>query len=296
MLTKVGNSLQKIGEGPGAPAKFIKCLQIWLRSAFGESFAQRGNVLSHAVQDDYHSCGIITINTLAHAALGKRLWETSQAVEERLNWFIRLATESKKHQGQSTAPIPESKTQDHRYVLSNLLNPKHDPAPLAYSASAMLDYDSDSSSSSHSSTESAIADTVDGADIPNPLSESEPVIMASSGQHAVNVPSAHKSISVMDENVDDNIDSPANLECLLDNRAKTLGRLAKRKRSEYDSVSDDGNSTDSCGSGRTTKYTKPGQGTSRSAIASRRLRQQLSNGTFQVDQKRLAAWKTKIEA
>jgi hypothetical protein len=69
----LGDSLADIGEGIGAPPKFVDNLQIWLKSAFGKRFHNRGNVLPHAVQDDHYSCGIIALNTLAHAIFDKPL-------------------------------------------------------------------------------------------------------------------------------------------------------------------------------------------------------------------------------
>lgn len=80
-----------MGKGSGAPTKFVKLLQDWLKKAFGKKFKNQGNILPHAIQDDGFSCSIIIANTIAHAMLGRPLWCPATAVGERLTWFQRMA-------------------------------------------------------------------------------------------------------------------------------------------------------------------------------------------------------------
>jgi len=156
--------LEAIRTGSGAPAKSITSLQKWLKSAFGKWFKGRGNTLSHAVQDDGYSCGIITLNTLAFAIFGHWLWESTHTVDEILQWFIHLSLSV------PAGPMLMAKSETvERHSLLNLFNPaipSHSALP-PFSIEKPHNYDSDFSCSSSSFNGSANgADGTENIDLP----------------------------------------------------------------------------------------------------------------------------------
>lgn len=52
--------------------------------------------MAHGVQLDWHSCGIVLPNTIAHAIQATLLWEQHQHIWERIQWFLRLASKTAK--------------------------------------------------------------------------------------------------------------------------------------------------------------------------------------------------------
>jgi hypothetical protein len=79
-----------------APLKMLQSLQKWLWYAFGRRFREAGNCMAHGRQLDWHSCGIIAPNTIAHAVMGTPLWEQRHYILERIRWFVRLASNKKR--------------------------------------------------------------------------------------------------------------------------------------------------------------------------------------------------------
>ncbi|KAG6905164.1 hypothetical protein DXG01_004460, partial [Tephrocybe rancida] len=75
------------------PKLFHKALLQWLQVVFNKHFKCSGNTLPCGEQDDTFSCGVIFGNTVNHAISGVPLWEQRRSVEERVNWFLRLALE-----------------------------------------------------------------------------------------------------------------------------------------------------------------------------------------------------------
>ncbi|KAF9481696.1 hypothetical protein BDN70DRAFT_991713 [Pholiota conissans] len=151
-----GDSFRENGKSSGAPTKFIDCLQLWIKSAFGKKFRSAGNTLEHAIQTDSYSCGVIAVNTIAHAIFNTPLWEQKKAVNSRLAWFIRFASCTPREI--PSAPInsknlcePDSLTvglveqasdAQSRMSLPNLLNPL--PCTPMTALSTPNNYDSDS--------------------------------------------------------------------------------------------------------------------------------------------------------
>jgi hypothetical protein len=74
------------------PVEIIRKVQWWLEGCFNGPFENLGDVLPHGHQHDSVSCGMCTINTAAHNALGDPLWTTSRGVFERVNWFRILCS------------------------------------------------------------------------------------------------------------------------------------------------------------------------------------------------------------
>ena len=141
----LGNSLEEVGQGVGAPARYIKSLQIWFKSLHGKSFKNRGNSLIHAVQNDSFSCSIITMNTIAHAIFQEPLWTPSDGYEHRLKWFKQL--------GSGVATIQNEHLEHTAFHVNQPANtPLPTPGTPAFQSRIhptiqnLLNYDSDSSS------------------------------------------------------------------------------------------------------------------------------------------------------
>ncbi|TFY61742.1 hypothetical protein EVJ58_g4317 [Rhodofomes roseus] len=79
-----GDSMESIST---APQKAIKALQKWLQREFGRKFTDRGNTLLHGQQKDTSSCGICTINTIAHALFGDDLFTHKTRQKLRVEYF-----------------------------------------------------------------------------------------------------------------------------------------------------------------------------------------------------------------
>ena len=73
------------------PTKFVQQLQWWLTKRFGSRFREDNTAMACARQDDFHSCGIISINTITHHVFGDALWEPSSKVSERVQWFNTIS-------------------------------------------------------------------------------------------------------------------------------------------------------------------------------------------------------------
>lgn len=73
------------------PDKFMGQLQCWLLRAFEARFSVDHKDLACALQNDTYSCGVVSANTIAHAALRDELWQPQTKSVARATWFILLA-------------------------------------------------------------------------------------------------------------------------------------------------------------------------------------------------------------
>jgi hypothetical protein len=270
----LGDSLSDTGKGLGAPPKFVQLLQVWLKQAFGKRFKNQGNILPHAVQDDRYSCAIVTANTIAHAVLDQPLWRPAAAITERLTWFMRMASSqaiSGVPSSQATNPPPEKEVEEDctrkpqnrsALTITDLLNPIQPTSPIQ-----SRDYDSDSESS-QSELNFTIDDdrsfTYDHAT--NTIQDSEP-----------STPLENESAMQVDDK------APTNLP-------QKRPQHSDSSNSDNDSSDNSSDSSDA----RPLKYVKSGDGTSKSAVASRSLRKSVKSGTFNINQEKYQNWKTKI--
>lgn len=283
----LGDSLSDTGKGTGAPPKFVQLLQVWLKQAFGKRFKNQGNILPHGVQDDGYSCAIITANTIAHAVLDRPLWCPAAAITERLTWFMRIASSqvipspaiSDVPSSSSTNPLEIEFDEDDTLkpqnrsalTITDLLNPIQPTSPIQ-----SHDYESDSESSQFElnfpidNDRSATYDHATNT-VPVTVAVSEPT-----------TPRQWENDSAMQ--VDD--EGQTNLP------PQKRPHYSDSSNSDSDSDSSDG-SSDSSGA-RPLKYVKSGEGTSKSAVASRSLRKSVKSGTFIINQEKYRNWKTKI--
>ena len=250
-----------MSKGSGAPTKFIASLQTWLKASFGKRFKSLGNCLDHVVQDDTYSCGIITANTIAHAILDRPLCHSKYAAEERLKWFMRPAS---LYQAKSAST---SSGEDVDMPLAALEDTPHMPTqPHKALAIANLLNPIGGEPSEFSPALGYDSDgSSDSEDIPNiPLR-----------------PLQKEVASVFEPG------------------SNSRKRLKPDSSTDSEAESSDGyeSSTVSISSTeekRKTKYVKAGEGTSRSAKASRTRREKLLDGTLTIEPWRINVWKKKV--
>ncbi|KAI0037576.1 hypothetical protein FA95DRAFT_1614075 [Auriscalpium vulgare] len=102
------------------PLDFTAKLQRWFRARFGGPFKYLGNSLRHGIQQDHNSCGICTVNTVAHATLGDLLWEPARRSEERAQWFCALVEAYCFPGARASIPVQEAEMSS----LHQILNPE----------------------------------------------------------------------------------------------------------------------------------------------------------------------------
>ena len=270
---KLGDSLLDIGKGSGAPPKFVQLLQVWLKQAFGKRFKNQGNILSHAIQDDRYSCAIITANTIAHAVLDQPLWRPTAALTERLTWFMRIASAqvipaiSGMPSSTNLNPLefddnslkPQNRS---ALTITDLLNPIQPTSPIL-----SRDYDSDSESSQSDGNTMLTYD--------------------------------HTARTTADSKASTPLENESAMQVDVDDKVLTNPTSQKRPRYPDSCDSDSNSSNDSsdipdASDTRPLKYVKPGDGTSKSAVASRSLRKSVKNGTFNINEEKFQNWRRKI--
>ena len=259
----LADSLYALNKGSGAPVKFIAALQTWLKHSFGKRFKSFGNSLDHVIQDDTYSCGIITANTIAHAILDRPLCHSIYATEERLRWFIRFA--SLYPVKSESGPAIQSEDIDMPLEVHANLPNSVGQAHKALSIADLLN-PIDSGPSEYPATNDYDSDnSFDSDDIPN-------------------VPKPPKL------NQDTYAPKP-------DSNGLKRERLESSIGSDTESSDGYESSTKSISSDeekRKTKYIKAGEGTSRSAMASRIRRQRFQEGTLRIEEWRFEDWKKKV--
>jgi hypothetical protein len=273
----LGDSLNEIGKGSGAPTKFILLLQAWLKLGFGKSFKNQRNILPHAVQEDTYSCSIITINTIAHAVLDKPLWRTEQAVAERLSWFVRLASGQntfKMTKGlenlyqldigptiHSNSDAPQCRA-GLRLAISELLN----PLPTSLLQPEHPNYTFESFESETDSDSACAKNRDDSVSIACTTANTE-------SDYAASRLCEHNSTLTF--NQEDEQENHVD-------QIHTEPAEARFKRLREDSSDFDSDSS-YLSDGPAKKNIRAGEGTSKSAVKSRLLRQKLADGTFKID-------------
>lgn len=266
-------------------------------------------MLRHAVQEDAYSCPIITANTIAHAVLNKPLWSTGRAVAERLSWFICFGLAHQALVDKSPASLgphigSDAPQRRAGLPISELLN------PLPASLSQPPEYDSETDSESSDGGEiqgenelEAKSHVKEAGELKGDswVRDDDEVSMAGT---AADSESDYPASSFWEDNstfsYEDEADVvldplPPDSTWFKQPMAATTAHF-KRER-EDSSDSDSGSSYYSEDDKQPAKkYIKAGEGTSKSAVASRALRQRLADGTFKIDRAKYRKWKDKILA
>jgi hypothetical protein len=284
--------LSQTGKGGGAPTKFVGLLQVWLKQAFGKRFKNQGNMLPHGVQDDGHSCAMFTSNTLAHGVLDRPLLSAEKIVAERLSWFIRLASTQKitiPTSPESSSSIKEDEPQRRNgLAITDLLNPVIDQP---------RDYDSDSESDSDISGYEG-EDRLEEDDTTTGNKDPASHILPDLASENLARDLESKSDFTMHEPEDDeaiNHDTPSLISATTDARTwkNIFGKRARSESSESDSGSSYYSDIDDADPSAH-KFIKAGEGSSKSAVASRGLRQKVKEGSFRIVDDKYQRWKKKV--
>ncbi|KAF6745911.1 hypothetical protein DFP72DRAFT_1153403 [Ephemerocybe angulata] len=99
--------------------KVVYAFKKWVEDKLGRTISIGGDELKHAHQNDSHSCGLITANTIESNIFGDSLWTPLTAAEGRLMWFNlggRLAIPRKQRAEAEKPPNP-------KLSIHHLLNP-----------------------------------------------------------------------------------------------------------------------------------------------------------------------------
>ena len=210
--------------------------------------------------------------------LNQPLWHPAAATTERLTWFMRLAS-AQAIPTELESNLPSSSTDQQKVELeeNDILIPQNHSAltimdllnPMQPTSTTQLelhDYDSDSESS-----------------------QSEPISKLTTNDDAM----------FADDNEGAVVDSKAStifeneLAMQIDDEGPTN---LPQKRPRYldwpKSDSDDDSSDDP--DIRPRKFTKSGEGTSKSAVASRLLRESVKEGSFTINDEKFQNWRSKI--
>ncbi|KAM6495644.1 hypothetical protein JOM56_008350 [Amanita muscaria] len=247
----------------GAPTKFMRNLLKWLNT-IGVNCTIQGDCLNHGAQRDWFSCGIIFANTISHAVFGDTLWTPQRAVSGRIQWFLTLAQDMR-----SCTKF---------LSISDLLNPADsDPGSEDdHSDTDTADLNYEDSATEH--VRSDIAGDVNMTHMPRPadhIPEANPSPCPPCRDEEHGEPSVDNG----DSKSEQNRNGRPTLYSLL------LQTSTKRPHSpSVSSVS---------GNPVAKKPALEVPGDSRSAVASRTLRQKLRSGELEVDDAKLARWKEK---
>ena len=189
-------------------------------------------------------------------------------------------------------PTPEAQSSaGKRRTLLDLLNPMMgNPVPSSTPLEKLCDYDSDTTSSSKSSASTQHrVDNLPDVNLNNLLTDAESDWQGP----ASSAPSSRLSLqnsTPTDEDTKPDEPFPESTTCDV---FHTQG--LKRSRSELSSESDyNGDSSDSEKGRQAKKYIKAGEGTSRSAVHSRKQRAQVCDGMFKVNATRYESWQAKV--
>ncbi|EIW76421.1 hypothetical protein CONPUDRAFT_131026 [Coniophora puteana RWD-64-598 SS2] len=115
----------------GASSEVVDALQDWLLAAFGSRFEDRGNSLPHGVQADASSCGICTVNTIAHDLFGDSLFTHRQRHSERIRLFTRICQQQLSlAEGTVGEHHASSSRSHHHHPPSTSHTTRHPPPPM----------------------------------------------------------------------------------------------------------------------------------------------------------------------
>ena len=109
------------------PTRALQALQKWLQIEFGHKFTEHGNNLCHGHQEDATSCGIVTVNTIAHAVFGDDLWSPKNCQFHQVRWFaILVHPHLEQLANTQSRPLPASPASPQRDYLMALGSAEED--------------------------------------------------------------------------------------------------------------------------------------------------------------------------
>ncbi|KAH9841944.1 uncharacterized protein C8Q71DRAFT_885445 [Rhodofomes roseus] len=323
-----------------APQKAIKALQKWLQRDFGRKFNDLGNTLPHGQQKDTSSCGICTINTIAHALFGDGLFTHKTRHKLRVEYFniaVRAYNDHTKTGPCSQSKNPRASSESHAAAtptvlacedtsrLKRLRNESPDRSDVSASAkrNRVGSVSTIKSTIVEGATEVLAAPTSDvDTDMVSavplsssaPESESEYELVSSArlrsedsyellscpssdveGRPVTQPPASDSGRITPGSNADGRLSISSSDTDPMSNTSSDSESASADSDSESASADSDSESDESQRAtrhGRT--HTAKATGTSASAVASRRLRESMKDGTFCVNKARFANFERKI--
>ncbi|KAF9780748.1 hypothetical protein BJ322DRAFT_1011530 [Thelephora terrestris] len=255
------------------PQEALNGLGQWLEATLGWKPANEGNILERPHQTDTVSCSVCTLNTIAHNIFGDPLWEQRNAAVHRVSWLLEFEKYERLDvpvEPVSVSRFPPTVT-DSASMQANDLFAKQDVAAkfnntrqASHDGSAKCDSETKRvNAAEHSDGDDEWLDNgrvTDGGEEP-PTSDFEgPLSTIKPGQSELS--EGHRETTSNDPNIDA-LTASANTDAA----ARAVANTAKGRYKT---------------------------GTSRSAEASRKLREGVNNGTYVVQKKKLGTWRSKI--
>ncbi|KAH9855569.1 hypothetical protein C2E23DRAFT_813848 [Lenzites betulinus] len=113
-IIRYGDSMSATDHAYGEDLKrTVKHILEWAKRVFHRTFRDGQNTLAHGVQRDTHSCGICTVNTIAHNLFGDERFVHAQRDHWRVWYFLDLVQEQLLDNTSSkTSPLPNEHEQD----------------------------------------------------------------------------------------------------------------------------------------------------------------------------------------
>ncbi|KAI0828201.1 hypothetical protein BC628DRAFT_1417790 [Trametes gibbosa] len=93
-VIRYGDSMSVTDRTRGEDMKqTVKHILEWVKHVFRRPFRDALNTLTHGLQKDTHSCGICTVNTIAHNLFGDEIFVHTQRDHWRVTYFLELVRE-----------------------------------------------------------------------------------------------------------------------------------------------------------------------------------------------------------
>ncbi|KAI5884956.1 uncharacterized protein SCHCODRAFT_01176952 [Schizophyllum commune H4-8] len=267
-----GDSLSQ--SGSLAPTALMKNILKWLKDTLGISARLKGDSLPRTKQVDSYNCGLFTVNTIAHAALGVPLHRSTEGHVHRLEWFLVLAkrwcaavkttvdicgsSDSSRDQYMEPVTTP-LRSQDQDIVHAQSL-PSSSSGLTTASTSGFADNIPDAASDGSCQDTSLVTEMADAPVRVNLLESEQPASVAPAASATGEPSRSHLPTAV---------------------------RAPKRARASSDSGSEGWDSE------RETKKRRvpAGEGKSKSAKAATKLRHAVKDKRFKVDEHALQRWR-----
>ncbi|KAL1661458.1 hypothetical protein GGF50DRAFT_61078 [Schizophyllum commune] len=268
-----GDSLSQ--SGSRAPTALLKNILKWLKDVLGISASLKGDSLPRTMQIDSYNCGLFTVNTIAHAALGVPLHQSTEGHVHRLEWFLVLAkrwctavkttvnifgsSNSSRDQHIQSGSSP---SQEQEQDIVHAQSPPSGSGATTTSASGLVDRPLDAAVDGPCQDASLATEIADAPYLAaaNPLDSGQPASVApvALATGAPSRPDAPKAV-----------------------------RAPKRARAPSESSSEGGDS----GSEAKKRRVPAGEGKSKSAKAATKLRHAVKDERFKVDEHALQRWR-----
>ncbi|KAF9784786.1 hypothetical protein BJ322DRAFT_1196341 [Thelephora terrestris] len=276
-----GDSLAASGTAP-PPDEVLKGLRKWFNQQFSSKLMNIGNVLQRPRQPDTYSCAICTMSTIGHGIFGDPLWTHQDASVHRIRWLLTLS----ENEGISIPRDPALEPLTKMCARVDRDDGCNDSGRAGSHSSGTRNVNSSGNDRGGDSDEADGDENLLASEADTPaMSTVSSTASTDAGEDSRPLPYKRKlSLSPFDEI------APARKVSRVSYK-QAQSKVTENRHSDVSNIA----ATDafqhleiSC------KSQKPQYGTSRSAIASRRLREKATSRTYVVQEKRFETWKAKI--